>query len=574
MRRAWILAAIAALALFGSAADTRAAARLGYRGTVLPRSEVEALAAPALRVPGDSTALATVLARMVVRLEALGYLEARATGRWEADHTALALEAREGPLHRLRSVAIEAPDAADSAAFGAALTLRAGDVASAAEAGAAGERALRAVAGTGYPYARLSLSRFQPDTLAEGAGAGRGVVLRYAGARGPRVTVSRVRLEGLKATREDVAVRSMGRLVGRPWDREAALAGRERLAQLGLFRDVSFEGLEGEADWGRAQLVYRVEEPRYNRFEAAAGFQGDAGTAGLVRLELGNLLGTGRAATLRWESPGRRRSDFETHYTEPTVFGAPLRLEGALAQQVRDSTYTRTRWGGTARFTLGAQERIEAGYEQQRVVQASGTVERAEIQSTVFALERTALDEPASPRRGTRTRLEAAQSFKREVLRPDGERSARASAVKLAAEWHRPLGRAAGLTLEIAGAGRFSSERVLPVYERYPLGGAASLRGYDEEAFLVDRYLLSRLEWRWFLGVGGQRAFLFWDHAAMSTRLALDDGGDRLEQLQRDGLGFGLRLEAAGGLVGVDYGLAPGRAALEGKIHLRLVSTF
>jgi len=80
--------------------------------------------------------------------------------------------------------------------------------------------------------------------------------------------------------------------------------------------------------------------------------------------------------------------------------------------------------------------------------------------------------------------------------------------------------------------------------------------------------------WRWFLGGYGQRVFLFWDHAAMRTRLALDGGGDRLEELQRDGFGFGLRLEAAGGLVGVDYGMAPGHGVLEGKIHLRLVSTF
>jgi outer membrane protein assembly factor BamA len=565
-----LLAAALGLLLAGSGA--RAAVRLDYRGTVLPRREAEALAAPALRAPGDSAALAGVLARLVARLEALGHLEARAAGGWDADRLALALETREGPLHRLRSVAVEAPDAADSAAFAAALGLRAGDVASPAAAGAAGERALRAAADAGHPYARLGLSRFDPDTLVRDGV--RGVTLRYAGARGPRVTVSRVRVEGLKATREDVAVRAAGRLAGRPWDRAAAAAGRERLAQLGLFRAVTLEGLEGEADWARAQLVYRVEEPRYNRFEAVAGFQGDAGAAGLVRLELGNLLGTGRAASLRWEAPGRRRSDFETRYAEPSLLGTPLRLEGMLAQQVRDSTYTRTRWGGTGRVTLGAQERLEAGYERQRIVQETGTVERAEIQSTVFALERTALDEPAAPRRGTRTRLEAAQSFKREVLRPQGERTARASAVRLAAEWHRPLGRSAGLAVELAGAGRFSSERVLPVYDRYPLGGATSLRGWDEEALLVDRYLLTRLEWRWFLGGGGQRVFLFWDHATTSTRLALDDGGDRLEERQRDGLGFGLRLEAAGGLVGVDYGLAPGRGALEGKVHLRLVSSF
>jgi hemolysin activation/secretion protein len=100
------------------------------------------------------------------------------------------------------------------------------------------------------------------------------------------------------------------------------------------------------------------------------------------------------------------------------------------------------------------------------------------------------------------------------------------------------------------------------------------LRGHDEEEVRVDRYVLSRFEWRWFLGNTGQRAALFWDHAWTATRLATPDGGERFQQLQLDGIGFGLRLEAAGGLIGVDYGLQPGRPALEGKIHLQLISTF
>jgi len=571
-RRMRVLLVAAALAT--AAGGARAAARLEYRGAVLPRREVEALAAAALRAPADSTALATLLGAVVARLEESGRLEARATAAWDTGGAVLRLETREGPLYRLRTVAIDGAAPGDSAAFGAALGLRAGDAAAPLAAGRAGERALGAVADQGYPYARLELARFEPDTAGGAAGTVRWVTLRYAGARGPRVVISRVRVDGLQVTRPEVAARSLGRLAGRPWDHDAALAGRDRLAQLGLFRAATFEGLEGESDWGRAQLVYRVEEPRYNRFEAVAGFQGDAGTAGLARLELGNLLGTGRSALLRWESRGKGRSDFEARYAEPLLFGAPLRLEGVVQQQIQDTLYARTRWGGHGRFTLGAQEQLEAGWEQERVVQERGELERAEVQSTLFALERSTLDQPASPRRGTRTRLDAAQSFTRQVLRPQGERSSRASATQLHGEWHRPLGRAAGLTLELAAAGKFSSQRVLSLYERYPLGGATSLRGYDEEAFRVDRYALARLEWRWFLGDGGQRAFLFWDHAAMGTRLARPEGGDRLEVLERDGLGFGLRLETAGGLVGVDYGLEPGRPPLEGKIHLQLISTF
>jgi hypothetical protein len=50
--------------------------------------------------------------------------------------------------------------------------------------------------------------------------------------------------------------------------------------------------------------------------------------------------------------------------------------------------------------------------------------------------------------------------------------------------------------------------------------------------------------------------------------------GDRAREEAADGIGFGLRLPAAGGLVDLDYGIEPGRGFLDGRIHLRLVSAF
>ncbi|MBI5711567.1 MAG: BamA/TamA family outer membrane protein [Candidatus Eisenbacteria bacterium] len=569
-------ALVLAAVLLAPAPGRAAAARLEYRGSALTRSEVETLAAAALRAPRDSSATVALLAAVVERLQERGWLDARADAAWDAGAGArLALTVREGPRFRWGVVALEGMAGADSARFARGLPLRAGGVASPLEAARAVEAVLREVTDHGYPYARLGVSGWEAETAGDSAGRARAAVaLRLSGALGPQVTVSRVRIEGLRVTRAGVAERALGRIAGLPYERAAAEAGRERLAQLGLFRAVSLRGLEGEADWSRAQLVYRVEEPRYNRFEGAVGVQGDAGVAGLASVELGNLLGTGRSSGVRWEARGRGISVFEARYAEPLLLGTPLRLEGAVAQQVLDTLYARTRWGARVRYALSAQERIEAGYEQERVVQERGEVREARLQSTVFALERDALDDALAPRRGVRARLSAAQAFKREGLRPAGTRTARASAVEAKSEWHRPLAAASGLTLELTGAGRFSSQRVLPLYERYPVGGAATLRGHDEEEFRVDRYALSRLEWRWFLGGAGQRVFLFWDHAWMATRLPLSAGGDRFQQLHRDGLGFGLRLEAAGGLVGVDYGLEPGRAPLEGKIHLRLISTF
>jgi outer membrane protein assembly factor BamA len=554
-----------------------ASAKLDLRGSTLPRRQVETLLGSALAAPGDTLKLQADLGRLVAHLQTQGWLEARAEATWRdpaepGDRTdpVLHVTVREGPRLRLTALVVEVPSH-DSALVAEGLALHAGGWASPAGLNEAVERAVQLAADRGHPYASLGVSAFEWDSS--------GARVRLAGALGPKVTVSKVRFEGMRATREIVAMRALGRLQGTTFNRAAAEAGRERLSQLGLFRSVRFEGLEGEGDWSRGQLVYRIEEPRYNRFEGAIGIQGDARPVGLARLELDNLAGTGRAAALRWESRGRGLASFGARYAEPVLLGTPLRVEAGIEQDVEDTLFTRTRWGGRLRFTLSRLEHLEAGFEQERVVQAQGEVEEANLQTTRFALERDVRDARTTPRKGYLVRLQAGQTFKGEDLRPPARRKARASTAEARLEWHRPLGRDAvrsgsGLALELCGAGRFSSQRILPLFERYPLGGAASLRGHDEQAFRVDRFGLSRLEWRWFLGGGDQRLALFWDHAVMATRLPEENGGDRLEIEQRNGVGFGLRLAAPGGLIGIDYGLEPGRPPLEGKIHLQLVSSF
>lgn len=566
---ALLAAGLIGAALAGAPGVARAAARLEARGTALPQRRLETLFAAPLRAPRDGTALAAALSALLAELEEAGHLDAGAEAAWDSSAGAvLRLAVREGPRYRLARLSIDTPSREDSAGFAARLDVAEGGWAAPGALGRAIERAVREAADHGHPYATLGVTSFTWDSA--------GARVRLSGALGPEVTVSGVRIEGLRATRPSFAERGMGRLTGTAFSQAAAIAARERLARMGLFRAVEYRGLAGEGDSRRAQLVYRVDEPRYNRFEGAVGVQSEGRAVGLASVGLDNLAGTGRALGLRWESRGRGVAQFSARYAEPLLFGAPLRAELQVDQQNQDTLYTRTRWGGQVRHALGERERIAAGYLQDRVVETQGEVQSAASQTTEFTLERDARPPGAgsAARRGTLSRVTAAQVFKRETLRLGGRRNARSSAFEALLEWHRALGARSGLTLELSGAGRFSAQRVLPLYERYPLGGAASLRGQDEETFRVDRYALSRLEWRWFLGEAGERVFLFWDHAVMGTRLALPAGGDRMETLQRDGVGFGLRLDAAGGTVGVDYGLEPGRAPLDGKIHLRLVSTF
>jgi outer membrane protein assembly factor BamA len=559
--------AVALVATLALPAAGLAATRLDYRGEVLSENQVQALVAPWLRAPRDSAAAATALGSVVQRLQDLGYLDAHARGwRDTLSGDRLILEVREGTRRRLREVVVHGASSEDSSSLRSVLDLKPGAWASPRAVDEAIQSALTQIADHGYPYAQLSVSGWEMDTT--------GVRLALEAVRGPKVNVAHVQIDGLEVTRPDFASRAMGRLVGLPYERSTAEAARDRLAQLGLFRKVEYVGLQGDGDWRFGRLVYKVEEPHYNQFQGAVGVQGAAGTAGLARLDLGNLLGTGRELGLHWESKGHGLAQFDARYLEPLVFGLPLQLEGKVSQQLQDTLYTRTEWGARAGFMLSVQDRLELGYDAEQVVQPAGDVQQAWIQNTVFSLQRSTLDDPLSPRRGTFTRISAAQIFKRETLRPSGSQTARESAFEGKLGLNRPLRGPAGLSLELSVAGRFSSEPVLPIYERYPLGGATTLRGYDEEQFRVDRYALSRAEWRWFMGGHGQRVALFWDHAVTQTREADPAGVTHMDLAQHDGVGFGLRLEAGSGLIGVDYGLEPGRPALEGKIHLQLVTNF
>ena len=567
MRRSLrITCLVAALALVAARPARPAPARLDLSGTTLSAHEGAALLAGALRAPRDSARVRTALGALVARLQSLGYLEARATAAWDSGAAPrLAVDVQQGQRSTIASVVFETPAREDSASFAAALAIQPGEAASPTGIARRVERAVDELSANGHPYAVLGVHGWDADSGA--------VRLRLSGALGPRVQITNVRIEGLEVTRRDVALRAMGRLTGLPYRRAAAEDARDRLEALGLFRRVTYEGLRGEGDWSRANLVYRVVEPRYNEFEGVVGVQGKAGTVGLLRLELQNLVGTGRSVGLNWESRGSGVSLFGAHAAEPQLLGLPLKLELRLDQDVQDTLYTRTRWGGQGTWALSGRERMEAGIEEERVVSEHAEIEEANLQNTHFAFERGTLQSGFDPRHGTRVRVIGTEIWKRQTLRPSGESRANESAAEMDLAWRHPTGGATGVSLEVRSAGRFSSERILPLFERYPLGGATTLRGYDEDQFRVDRFALTRLEWGRTLAGGGQWAYLFWDHAWTGTRLPTATG-DTFQQQSKDGLGFGLQIEAAGGWIGLDYGLAPGLAPLEGKIHVKLLSQF
>src|SRR6185503_9555750 len=135
---------------------------------------------------------------------------------------------------------------ADSVAFMARLGLAPGMDLSPSSLGAAVARAVERLSSVGHPYAELGVRSLDWDST--------GARVRLNGALGPAVTVSRARVDGLAVTQPKLVHRVVGRLEGASYDRVAVEAARERLVQLGLFRNVTFQGIEGEVDPAQAQV--------------------------------------------------------------------------------------------------------------------------------------------------------------------------------------------------------------------------------------------------------------------------------------------------------------------------------
>ncbi|HUK64407.1 MAG TPA: hypothetical protein VLV15_13765, partial [Dongiaceae bacterium] len=282
-RRWWIGGAIALLSAAVAAPLGASPARFEVHGRALTERQFETLLADP-RGRSDSTAVAAGLARLVGALQDLGYLDVTARAeRASADTTnpGWRVFVTEGERRRLTALRVDVGGASDSMLVANVLGLAPGGWASPRALGEAVERALDAAASRGYPYASLGVTALEWDSA--------GARARIGGALGPRVTVTGVRFDGLSTTSVSLVKRTAGPLEGRPYDPAAAEEAADRLRQLGLFRTVTFSGLESSGDWSKGVLVYKIEEPRYNTFEGALGLQGAAGArqvVGLARIEL------------------------------------------------------------------------------------------------------------------------------------------------------------------------------------------------------------------------------------------------------------------------------------------------
>lgn len=437
----------------------------------------------------------------------------------------------------------------------------------------------------GHPAARVRVGGADLEETSDG------LVLRLSVDLGSAPTLRAVRISDSLRTGPHYLARLAGYRLGEPVDEFDPETVRRRLHQSGLFEEVGRPRLElvGRGD---AELHVPVVEVDPGSFDLVLGYQpatgGGAGRgAGLVgsgHLALRNLFGGGREFQLDLNRMPGRVSRLRAGAGFPYPFELPVRLRTRFEGYQQDSTYGSRDLEIEALTRLG--ESVWSGITVRHVaVRAGAAAEAAGVRAANgwFAgvrLRWDSRDRVLDP--GAGTLVEVAAEEGRKV---DRRGAARGEDASTSSEENRPAGddgserqhritvtgrsfwTLSGPHVLVGGVDlRWVGSRRYALSDLYRVGGATSLRGFNEEQFAVDTMVRTLLEYRLRTD---RRSYVFaFIEGGYLHRPAYGSVEEQSSVLPA--FGVGLQMETDVGLVNLAYAANTADGPTEGRIHVRL----
>lgn len=404
---------------------------------------------------------------------------------------------------------------------------------------------------------------------------------------GPRLWLRRIEVPDDARTSPQLLAHLAGLDAGDPLRNYDPDGLRERLQGHDIFERVGPPELRVTADGG-AVLRIPVDEAPPGAFDAVLGYLPPSQTresgrlVGSGHLLLEHVFGGGRRAEFALDRRPGRTSIFDVSVADPYLLGLPLRIAGHFRGEQRDSTYGERVYELEGGYRLGtgleltvtlSREVVRPGPAGTAFVGGRQQIPRA---TTLFyggGVRFEQIDRPENPRRGLAVRLQVSQGRKerrRGRLTPQGDTTRatedlRQERVRGRVRAYLPL-----FDRQVLALGGEASVLLSRDYDRsdlFRLGGAASLRGYDEDRFLGNAVARGLLEYRLQLDRASYaHAFVDLGYVA---RPALE--GTAATQGWHPGYGLGAHLQTAIGRLSATYALNPDvQSPADGRVHLGL----
>ncbi len=335
----------------------------------------------------------------------------------------------------------------------------------------------------GYAFAAVTPNtKIDPET--------RTIDLTLELKKNQRVRFGEISITGNTTTRDKVIRRELRIVEGEQYSATALSKSRNRVRQLGFFKDVRItttpaEGTNQEV----VDINVAVDEQPTGQFTFGAGFSSEEAFTFVTQLSQSNLFGRGQRAALSGRF-GTRTVAFDASFTEPYFLDTKLSVGVDLFSVKREFTdFDRKSTGGVLRlgYPLSDTWRANVAYKLEQV-------EITDVESTVtspFILSQAALGTVTSsgvtwtlrhdgrdyfldPSRGDLT------TFSVEVTGGPFGGNVDTYRLEASSRWYfpLPLWKLVGSAAGTIGHVDTLEGGPVPIFERYFLGGINSVRGY------------------------------------------------------------------------------------------------
>ena len=494
------------------------------------------------------------------------------------------LYAHRGPQVRIGTLRIEGDSAVPADELRALMETEEGDPLRPARLEADIQVLLDRYEAAGRPLAQIRVA--ETRLSAEGAPTLR-VTLRVT--EGPALWLKRIEGPDDARTTPELLAHLAGLEVGEPlrdYDPEVI---QRRFQEHELFQEVGMPKLRVAADGG-AVLRIPVEEAAPGAFDFVLGYLPPSRTrdsgqlVGSGHLLLNHLFGGGRTAEFTLDRRPGRTSIFDVSFSDPYLLGLPLRVEGHFLGEQRDSTYGERVYELEGGYRLGSgleltatlsREVVRPGPAGSQFLDNRQQIPRSTTLFYGLGVRYRRLDRPQNPRRGLSVDIQFARGRKARRLRritANGD----TTRVSDAFRQERLRGRLRAYlplfdrqVLAVGGGGSvlLSPDGRWDRSDLFRLGGATSLRGYDEDRFLGNVVARGLVEYRLQLDRASY-AHAFFDLGYVA-RPALTAA--TVTQGWHPGYGLGVRLQTAIGRISATYALNPNvQSPANGRVHLGL----
>lgn len=310
------------------------------------------------------------------------------------------------------------------------------------------------------------------------------------------------------------------------------------------------------------KLLFQVEEDRMSLISGILGYDnskdGNNRITGWVDLDFMNLYGTDRSLALNWQHLPADVSSIELRYHESGISRYPVNADLLVYRQEVDSTYIRSKFESEI-YYYDLYHRYGIFFGMEDIFPGSrieNPIERSSFNKLGVLWNMTALDNIINPSSGTEVYLKYYYIFN-----TVDEKDLRKQAVEIKWAKYFDLGR--NLVLGFDVNANVIENKQLTEFEVFELGGAKSLRGFNENVFSGFRVAWSDIELRYLFG-RNSRLFAFGAYGYAENQ--------NYKYSDLFSFGFGLRTQTKIGLLGIDYGLGiqggEMRNPLDGIIHI------